>query len=31
MTSLADHIRENPVFLSLLKMLERHGCKFRPP
>ena len=29
MTSLADHIRENPVFLSLLKMPERHGCKFR--
>jgi len=28
MTSLADHIRENRVFLSLLKMLKRHGCKF---
>ena len=29
MTSLADHIREDPVFLSLLKMLERHACEFR--
>jgi hypothetical protein len=31
MTSLADHIHENAVFLSLLKMLERHGCKLRAP
>jgi hypothetical protein len=31
MTSLADHIRENRVSLSLLKMFERHGCKFRAP
>jgi hypothetical protein len=31
MTAFADHIRKNPVFLSLLKMLERHGCKFRAP
>ena len=31
MTAFADHIRKNPVFLSLLKMFERHGCKFRAP
>jgi hypothetical protein len=31
MTSLADHISENPVFLSLLKMFERHGREFRAP
>jgi hypothetical protein len=30
-TAFADHIRKNPVFLSLLKMLERNGCKFRAP
>lgn len=31
MTSLADHIREDPVFLSLLKMLKRDACEFRAP
>jgi hypothetical protein len=30
-TAFADHIRKNPVFLSLLKMIERHGRKFRAP
>jgi len=31
MTSLTGRIRENPVFLSLLEMLERDGGKFRAP
>ena len=31
MTAFADHIRKNPVFLSLLKMRERLCCKFRAP
>lgn len=30
MTSLADHISENPVFLSLLQMVERYCREFSP-